>query len=95
MTDEVLRALLAAREHRTPCVLVTVAATRGSVPREAGAKMLVFEGRPQVGTIGGGKFEALVTADATVALATRGPLLKTYRCMKGTRSRSAQSAAAR
>ena len=27
----------------TPCVLVTVAATRGSVPREAGTKMVVTE----------------------------------------------------
>jgi xanthine dehydrogenase accessory factor len=39
-----------------PCVLVTVAETRGSVPREAGAKMVVTEGAAD-GTIGGGQLE--------------------------------------
>jgi xanthine dehydrogenase accessory factor len=38
------------------CVLVTVAGTRGSAPREAGAKMLVTE-RETIGTIGGGQLE--------------------------------------
>jgi xanthine dehydrogenase accessory factor len=52
-----LRATLAANRH---AVLVTVAATRGSAPREAGARMLVTE-RGAQGTIGGGhlEFEAL------------------------------------
>jgi xanthine dehydrogenase accessory factor len=47
----------------TPCVLVTVAATRGSVPREAGTKMVVTEDAI-FGTIGGGQleYEALRTA---------------------------------
>ena len=40
----------------TPCVLVTVAATRGSVPREAGTKMVVTEDAT-FGTIGGGQLE--------------------------------------
>lgn len=75
MSDQVLRALLEARERRTPCAVVTVAATHGSVPREAGAKMLVFGDGTFIGTIGGGKFEALVIAEA---LAARAPVLKTY-----------------
>jgi xanthine dehydrogenase accessory factor len=47
----------------TPCVLVTVAVTRGSVPREAGTKMVVTEDAI-FGTIGGGQleYEALRTA---------------------------------
>ena len=49
----------------TPGVLVTVAATRGSVPREAGTKMVVTEDAA-FGTIGGGQleYEALRTARA-------------------------------
>ena len=39
-----------------PCVLVTVAEARGSVPREAGAKMVVSEDAA-FGTIGGGQLE--------------------------------------
>ncbi|MGB8168987.1 MAG: XdhC family protein [Chthoniobacteraceae bacterium] len=78
MSDDVLRALLDARERRERCALVTVAATRGSVPREAGAKMLVFADRRLVGTIGGGKFEALVAEEALVALGGKTPVLKTY-----------------
>lgn len=78
MSDDVLRALLDARERRERCALVTVAETRGSVPREAGAKMLVFGDRRLVGTIGGGKFEALVAEEAIAALGGKEPVLKTY-----------------
>lgn len=39
-----------------PCILVCVAATRGSTPREAGATMLVTVGG-SAGTIGGGRLE--------------------------------------
>jgi xanthine dehydrogenase accessory factor len=39
-----------------PAILVTVRATRGSVPREAGAWMAVFA-QGQIGTIGGGHLE--------------------------------------
>ena len=63
--------------------LVTVAATRGSVPREAGAKMLVFGDCRIVGTIGGGKFEALVADEAIAALDGRSPVLRTYPLHEG------------
>jgi len=59
MTDGLLDELLAARQARKPCALVTVAETRGSVPRAAGAKMLVYLDGLTSGTIGGGKFEEL------------------------------------
>jgi len=79
MTDEfLLRELLAARERREPCVLATVAAVRGSVPREAGAKALIFADGRIIGTVGGGKFEAIAVADALAALKTKQPVLKTY-----------------
>jgi len=78
MSENILAELLAARERREPCALATVAATRGSVPREAGAKVLIFADGRIVGTIGGGKFEALVVTDAQAAMGTKAPLLKTY-----------------
>ena len=83
MTDALLQELLAARERRTPCALATVAATTGSVPREAGAKMIVYGAGKTSGTIGGGKFEALVIDDALGAMRERSPLLKTYPLHEG------------
>lgn len=68
MTDALLDELLAARQARRPCALVTVADTKGSVPRAARAKMLVYLDGLTSGTIGGGKFESLVIADALVCL---------------------------
>jgi xanthine dehydrogenase accessory factor len=52
-------------ERGEDCVLVTVAQTRGSTPREAGAKMLVWSGGI-AGTVGGGhlEFKAIATARA-------------------------------
>jgi xanthine dehydrogenase accessory factor len=83
MNEEVLRAWLEARERGTPCALVTLAAISGSVPRAAGAKMLVMEAGKIVGTIGGGKFEALVVEDAVAAIGTGSPALKTYPLHEG------------
>ena len=83
MSDALLQELLNARERRVACALATVAATAGSVPREAGAKMIVYADGKTSGTIGGGKFEALVVADALAALRGRHPLLKTYPLHEG------------
>lgn len=48
----------------TPFVLVTVVGTKGSTPRDAGARMIWRpengSGGGQTGTVGGGQFEALV-----------------------------------
>ena len=84
-TDDLLRELVAARERRERCTLVTVAAARGSTPREAGAKMLVYASGRTCGTVGGGRFEALVIEESVAALAanTRLPLLKTYPLREG------------
>ena len=50
----------------------------GSVPREAGTKMVIFEDGRIAGTIGGGKFESLVIEHAQKAIATGKAVLKTY-----------------
>ena len=83
MSDALLQELLAARERRASCALATIAATTGSVPRAAGAKMIVYGDGKISGTIGGGKFEALVVADALAALRGRHPVLKTYPLHEG------------
>ena len=78
MTDGLLDELLAARQARKPCALVTVAQTKGSVPRAAGAKMLVYLDGLTSGTIGGGKFEALAIEEALACLREKRSLLKTF-----------------
>jgi xanthine/CO dehydrogenase XdhC/CoxF family maturation factor len=79
MTDALLDELAAARRERTPCALITMAETKGSVRRAAQAKMLVYVDGLTSGAIGGGKFEALAIADALVCLREKrlGDLLET------------------
>ncbi len=83
MTDAFVAELMAAREARKPFAVVTVAATTGSVPRAAGSKMLVYADNKTSGTIGGGKFESLVAADALASLRERKPSLKSYPLREG------------
>ncbi len=51
--DALLEAIKAALEN-TPAALATVFRTRGSTPRKAGARMLVYRDGRTLGTIGGG-----------------------------------------
>jgi len=63
-----------------PFVLATLVKTSGSVPREPGAKMLVFAEGTIEGTIGGGNFEKIVIADCRAMFGgTDRCLLKHYR----------------
>jgi xanthine dehydrogenase accessory factor len=63
-----LQLLLAAQEKGEPVALATIVRDRGSVPRRAGSKMLVYaDGRIQA-TIGGGEMESLVIREALAAL---------------------------
>lgn len=68
---------------RTAFAVVTVAATTGSVPRVAGSKMFVYADGRFSGTIGGGKFESLVIAEAQEAIRKKKPVLKTYPLREG------------
>jgi xanthine dehydrogenase accessory factor len=65
----VLQELLTAQEAGEAVVLATVVKARGSVPRHAGTKMLVYEDGRICGTIGGGELEARVIEEAKAALA--------------------------
>ena len=70
-----LKDLAAAGE---PAVLITVAAVRGSAPREAGAKMVVTAGSSR-GTVGGGRLElACITAARLMLQGGEGPCLRTF-----------------
>ena len=64
----VLQELLAAQEAGEAVVLATVVKARGSVPRHAGTKMVVYENGRISGTIGGGEMESRVIEEAKAAL---------------------------
>ena len=57
-TKEILKALLDEKEKDIKKVLATIVTKKGSSPREAGTKMLIFQDGRTVGTIGGGCLEA-------------------------------------
>ena len=82
---EVLVAAAAARAEGHAGVLATVVRAEGSTPRAAGAKMFVHADGRLVGTIGGGKFEALVRDEALAALASAdsAPRLREYPLREG------------
>jgi xanthine dehydrogenase accessory factor len=83
MNDDLLEELIAARDARKLCAIVTIATTKGSVPRAAGSKMLVYADGNTSGTIGGGKFESLVREEALAAMREKAPSLKTYPLREG------------
>ena len=65
---EIFTLLHHALEAGRPVALCTVVNTRGSVPRHAGSKMLVFRDGRTEGTVGGGEIENLVIEEARQAL---------------------------
>jgi xanthine dehydrogenase accessory factor len=73
--NEVFQQLRKSLQSGEPVVLATVAATRGSTPRRAGARMLVREDGTFCGTIGGGCGEAEVLYEAMEALKDGRPRL--------------------
>ncbi len=64
----VFEAVLTAKREGRSAALATVIETQGSVPREAGSKMLVWADGAIVGTVGGGEMESLVIGESQVAL---------------------------
>ena len=76
--ERILRALSAAIAAGDPVVLATIVATKRSVPRHAGTKMLVFPDGRIIGTVGGGAMEAEAVTAAIATLRTRKPKLVEY-----------------
>ena len=73
--NEVFHEMQQALKDGVPVVLATVAATRGSTPRRAGARMLVRPDGSFCGTIGGGCGEAEVWQEAMETLQSGEPKL--------------------
>ena len=66
---QLLSELLEAQELGKPVVLATIVQARGSVPRQSGAKMLIYGDGRLSGTIGGGEMEARIVQEALECLA--------------------------
>ena len=77
MNQPIADEIAQAHQERHACIVATVAVATGSAPRAAGAKMIVYPGGRTSGTVGGGKFESLVIADALTGVAREEPWLKT------------------
>lgn len=75
---ELLAELTDAVDSGRPVVLATIVGTEGSVPRHAGAKMVVRSDATTIGTIGGGEVESLVRDEALASLKDRRPRLRHY-----------------
>jgi xanthine dehydrogenase accessory factor len=68
---ELFERLAAALRARRSVALLTVVATKGSVPRREGARMIVAADGATEGTIGGGRFESLAIEAAVAMLRER------------------------
>ena len=77
MTLDLRAAALAWRAAALPAVVVEVAASRGSVPREAGTRMLV-SATEVLGTIGGGHLELQAIARARELIGSGGAALRQH-----------------
>ena len=80
--SEILKEALGRIDRGETIALVTVVETKGSTPREIGAKMLVNKNGLVAGTIGGGITEAKVIKEAKQALKEGKGKLLTYRLTK-------------
>lgn len=65
---EVLKELSARVEHDEPAALATVVEVDGASPAKVGATVLVRGDGTTVGTVGGGRLEQTILADARAAL---------------------------
>jgi len=72
MMTPIWQRVLTALDRHGRAAMVTVAATRGSVPRDAGARLIVHPDGSFTGTIGGGTLEWRAIALAQAALAEGG-----------------------
>lgn len=77
MSNEVYAEIAKALAAGEPLALATVARTRGSTPRKAGAKMIVRADGTFAGTIGGGCGEAEVWETAMDVIGTGQPAMVT------------------
>jgi xanthine dehydrogenase accessory factor len=77
MSETLYRQVAELLEQGRRCAMVTIIDTKGSTPRQAGAKMVVTEDGEVFGTVGGGCVEADMFALAQEALDRREHLTRT------------------
>ncbi len=75
---EINRAAMEALERGETLCLASVVRVRGSAPRHAGSRMLIWPDGKTFGTIGGGTLEYRAIEDAQAALADGRPVFKSY-----------------
>lgn len=75
---DIFEEIVAAQKTSSPVVLATVIESRGSAPREEGARMLVKSDGSIRGTIGGGAIEKEIIDVAMTMMAARTPKLVSY-----------------
>jgi xanthine dehydrogenase accessory factor len=85
---DIWRELVRLEEESVPAALVTVIRTRGSTPRETGAKMIVYHDGRIAGTVGGSEVEVLVIKDAQEAIAQGRPRRVEYNLNADTKGKS-------
>jgi xanthine dehydrogenase accessory factor len=66
---DIFEEIVAARKSNQPVVLATVIESRGSAPREEGARMLVRSDGTIAGTVGGGAIEKIIIDEALKLMA--------------------------
>ena len=71
--------LAEAIRNKQPAVLISVIESNGASPAKVGAQLVLVSDGTQAGTVGGGKLEASILADAQKSLADRQPRLCHYR----------------
>ncbi|MCE5286124.1 MAG: XdhC family protein [Pelosinus sp.] len=67
MDQAILNSICESLYRGEGAALITIVATRGSTPRKAGSKMILFPDGRTIGTIGGGCGEAEVKRQALLA----------------------------
>ena len=70
--------LAEAIQSKQPAALATVIEAKGASPAKVGAQIVLLSGRMTIGTVGGGKLESSILADAQTALGEGQPRLARY-----------------
>ncbi len=66
------------KQHR-PSALCLITETKGSTPRKAASKMIVFANAEIIGTVGGGAIEKQIITDALQVIEQNTPIKKLYK----------------
>ncbi len=75
---EPITLLAEAIQNKQPATLVTIIESQGAAPAKVGAQIVLLADGTTAGTVGGGRLEAAILADARAAEAARQPRLARY-----------------